>query len=57
MASKLLKQGYSSRKRQTNFRNVYRRIWTCLWTTYTETLITKFTLLYHVYVEGCDHQM
>ena len=25
MASKLLKQGYSSRKRQTNFRNVYGR--------------------------------
>ena len=25
MASKLLKQGYSSQKRQTNFRNVYGR--------------------------------
>ena len=25
MSSKLLKQGYSSRKRQTNFRNVYGR--------------------------------
>ena len=48
MASKLLKQGYSS----GNVRLIFGMSMVVI-----QTLITNFTLLCHVYVEGFDHQM